>query len=200
MLLKDVVEEIAEKAPNYLSPASIIRKVTQVRDRLIRQSGSAQQIAETVCTAIDLLKGQSEYIIPCPPGNIIDVDIRTSAYGYGGEGDYRRIPLRQFNQSSRGPYYYLLAGKIGIMPVPQQNASYGIKIFHLPVINPLTFEDMSKPTGFDPDYDMLLVYGVLQEITSGKEAQENNSKYLQLLADYERANSGYETYEVKERW
>jgi hypothetical protein len=86
------------------------------------------------------------------------------------------------------------------MPVPEYDAAYGIKIFHLPVLNPLTFADMEGDTGFDPDYDMLLVYGVLREITSGNEAQENNTKYLQLLADYTAANSGYETHEVKERW
>ncbi|MNI93931.1 hypothetical protein D3C73_1519560 [compost metagenome] len=59
---------------------------------------------------------------------------------------------------------------------------------------------MDKATGFDPDYDMLLVYGVLREITSGNEAQEYNNKYQQLLMDYTAANSGYETHQVKERW
>ncbi|WP_340397803.1 hypothetical protein NST50_05320 [Paenibacillus sp. FSL E2-0202] len=200
MKVSDVVEEIIEKSPHFLSPQSILRKITAVRDRLLRQSMAAQRQSSTVCTAIDLHAGQIEYVPPCSPDSVVDVDVRFSAYRGGDCKDYRRIPLRQFDQRAHKPYYYFTAGKIGIMPVPEYDAAYGIKIFHLPVLNPLTFEDMEGDTGFDPDYDMLLVYGVLREITSGNEAQENNTKYLQLLADYTVANSGYETHEVKERW
>ncbi|WP_339211899.1 hypothetical protein [Paenibacillus sp. FSL L8-0333] len=200
MKVSDVVEEIIEKSPHFLSPQSILRKVTAVRDRLLRQSTAAQRQSGTICTAIDLHKGQIEYVLPCSPDSVVDVDVRVSAYRGGDCKDYRRISLRQFDQKANKSYYYFTAGKIGIMPVPEYDTAYGIKIFHLPVLNPLTFEDMEGDTGFDPDYDMLLVYGVLREITSGNEAQENNTKYLQLLADYTAANSGYETHEVKERW
>lgn len=193
MLLKDVVEEIAEKAPNYLSPASIVRKVTQVRDRLIRQSGGAQQQVETVCTGIDLKAGQAQYILPCPPGNVVDVDILW-------HDQWRRLPLRQFHQASSKPYYYVQSGMIGLVPAPDQDEAVGIKIFHLPVLPPLTLGSFMEPTGFDPDYDMVLVYGVLREITTGKEAQENDAKYQQLLSDYQTANSGLESYAVDERW
>lgn len=193
MLLKDVVEEIAEKAPNYLSPASIVRKVTQVRDRLIRQSGGAQLQSETVCTGIDMKAGQAQYVLPCPAGNVVDVDILW-------EGEWRRIPLRQFHQTSGKPYYHIQSGMIGLVPVPEQDVAVGIKIFHIPVLPPLTLASMNEPTGFDPDYDMVLVYGVLREITIGKEAQENDAKYQQMLNDYRYANSGWETYSVDERW
>lgn len=200
MFVSDVVEEIAEKSPNYLSPQSILRKITAVRDRLLRQSTAAQRQSSTICTAIDLHAGQTEYVPPCAPDAVVDVDVRLSAYRGGDSEEYRRIPLRQFDQQARRPYYYFTAGKLWIVPTPDYDAAYGIKIFHLPVLNPLTFADMEGDTGFDPDYDMLLVYGVLREITSGAEAQENNNKYQQLLADYTIANSGYETHEVKERW
>lgn len=200
MLVSDVVEEIIEKSPHYLSPQSILRKITAVRDRLIRQSMAAQRQSGTICAAIDLHAGQVEYIPPCSPDAVVDVDIMVSAYQGGDSEEYRRIQLRQFDQSVRSPYYYFTAGKIGIHPAPEYDAAYGIKIFHLPVVAPLRLEDMDKVTGFDPDYDMLLVYGILREITSGNEAQENNTKYLQLLADYTAANSGYETHQVRERW
>lgn len=197
MLLKDVVEEITEKLPNnFLSPRSIVRKVTQIRDRLIRLYGSAQQQADVVCTAIDLHKGQAKYIPPCPPGNVVDVDILDTAYG--GSGEWRRIPLRQFNERSpKTPYYYFTAGMIGLVPEPKQDAATGIKIFHVPVLQELTLGDMDKPTGFDPDYDMVLVYGVLREISGN---DEHEMKYQQLLNDYQSANSGWERYAVVERW
>lgn len=193
MLLKDVVEEIAEKAPNFLSPASIVRKVTQVRDRLIRQPGGAQQQSETVCTAIDMKAGQAQYLLPCPPGNVVDVDILW-------DDQWTRIPLRQFNQPSTRPYYYFQSGMIGLVPEPDRDISTGLKIFHQPVLPALTLASMEEPTGFDPDYDMVLVYGVLREIATGKEAQENDAKFQQMLVEYQAANSGWESYSVKERW
>jgi hypothetical protein len=193
MLLKDVVEEITEKAPNFLSPASIVRKVTQVRDRLIRQSNGAQQQSDTVCTGIDIKANQAQYILPCPAGNVVDVDIFWN-------NQWRRIPLRQFNQPSDKPYYYFQSGMIGLVPEPDQDVPTGLKIFHLPVLPPLSLNSMDYPTGFDPDYDMVLVYGVLREITNGNEAQEYDAKYQQLLMDYNTANSGWESYAVNERW
>ncbi|WP_338841986.1 hypothetical protein [Paenibacillus glucanolyticus] len=193
MLLRDVVEEIAEKAPNFLSPASIVRKVTQVRDRLIRQPGGAQQQSDTVCTGIDLRAGQAQYILPCPPGNVVDVDIMW-------DGEWRRIPLRQFNQRSIKPYYYFQAGVLGLVPNPEEDCVMGLKVFHTPVLPELSLTDMNGPTAFDPDYDMVLVYGVLREITSGRDAQEFDAKYQQLLSDYQSANSGWERYSINERW
>lgn len=188
MLLKDVVEEIAEKVPNHLTPQSIIRKVTQVRDRILRESGSALQQAETVCTAIDLKAGQDQYYLPCPAGNVVDVDILI-------DGDWRRLTLRQFNQDSIKPYYYFQAGVIGLVPTPEEDVTQGLKLFHIPVLPPLTIEDMNRMTGFDPDYDMVLVYGVLRELAPGYD-----DLYQQLLNNWRTANSGFEKYAVKERW
>ncbi|MEK5479894.1 hypothetical protein NYE70_23635 [Paenibacillus sp. FSL R5-0407] len=188
MLVKDVVEEIAEKAPNHLSPQSILRKITQVRDRLLRQSGSAQQQTDTVCTAIDIKKGQDQYELPCPPGNVVDVDIVL-------DDCWRRLPLRQFHQRSIKPYYYFQAGLIGLVPVPDADITQGLKVFHIPVLPSLTVADMEGMTGFDPDYDMVLVYGVLRELSEGYDGL-----YQQILNDWKSANNGFEKYVVNERW
>ncbi|KAF6576572.1 hypothetical protein JDW19_02415 [Paenibacillus polymyxa] len=193
MKVSDVVEEIIEKSPHTLSPASILRKITQVRDRLLRNLGSAQQQSETLCTAIDLIEGQASYTLPCPPSAVTEV---TMLYG----DQYIRLPLRQFHNASVKPYHYFQAGQIGIVPTPDDDVPYGIKIFHAPVLYPLRFEDMNRDTGFDPDYDMLLVYGVLREITTGNESQEYNNKYEQLYTEYQSASNGYERYSVDERW
>ena len=40
----------------------------------------------------------------------------------------------------------------------------------------------------------------LKEITSGKESEEFDLKYRQMLNEYETANNGYERYSVTERW
>ncbi|MDK8193772.1 hypothetical protein QP794_27190 [Paenibacillus sp. UMB7766-LJ446] len=193
MKVSDVVEEIIEKSPHTLSPASILRKITQVRDRLLRNLGSAQQQSETVCTAIDLVKDQLAYTLPCPQSAVTEVTMLSNDV-------YVRLPLRQFHNASIKPYHYFQAGQIGIVPTPDKDVTYGIKIFHAPVLYPLRLTDMDKDTGFDPDYDMLLVYGVLREITSGNEAEEYNNKYMQLYTEYQSAANGYERYAVDERW
>ncbi|MGR6546269.1 phage adaptor protein [Paenibacillus tundrae] len=203
MLLKDVVEEITEKSPNFLSPASIVRKVSQVRDRLVRNLGSAQQQSDVVCTAIDLVKDKALYVLPCPPSNVVDVDVMMSSYNVYHNDNYgwKRIPLRQFNERLKEkPYYYFSGDYIGIVPNPEVDTPQGIKIFHAEVLRSLTLADMDGPTGFDPDFDMVLVYGVLKEITSGKESEEFDYKYRQVLNEYETATNGYERYSVTERW
>lgn len=200
MLLKDVVEEITEKSPNFLSPASIVRKVSQVRDRLVRNFGSAQQQSNVICTAIDLVKGKALYVLPCPPGNVVDVDVKMESFHNDNDG-WRRIPLRQFNERLKEkPYYYFSGDRIGIVPNPEVDTPEGIKIFHAEVLRELTLADMDGPTGFDPDFDMVFVYGVLKEITSGKESEEFDYKYRQVLNEYETATNGYERYSVTERW
>lgn len=188
MLLKDVVEEITEKSPNFLSPASIVRKITQVRDRLIRLYGSAQQQVESVCTGIDIKKDQAQYVLPCPPSNVVDVDVLLY-------NEWRRLKLRQYHNESIQPYYYFQSGKIGFVPTPEEDITMGIKIFHTPVLQELTLNDFDNPTGFEPDYDMLLVYGVLREIAQGYEEM-----YQSLLVEYKTACNGFEKYSVDERW
>ena len=84
MRVQDVVEEIIEKIPeNTLPVTSILRKVTQVRDQLLRNSTGAQRQSDVVCTAIDLKKGQSLYDLPCPPGNVTDVDVQRKGFDIG---------------------------------------------------------------------------------------------------------------------
>lgn len=236
MLLGEVVEEIIEKLnwtnPNHgLSVPSILRKITQVRDDLIRNYGPAQQQSDAVVTTIDLLKDQAQYPLPCPPGNVVNVDVKglwhglyygygpcdcednwvqPQTYNTGTETDttpstssdkcWFRMPYRQFDERYFGPYYYFLSGTIGLVPKPCQDVSQGLKIFHIPVLVPLSVDSLDGPTGFDPNYDMVLVYGVLKEATTGAQSAEFAQKYTQWLNDYTTANSGWERYVVNERW
>lgn len=194
MLLHEVVEEIVERAPeNYRSVPSILRKITQVRDQIIRNYGPAQQQSEPVVSTFDILVGQSQYPLPCPAGNVVDVDI----YVYG---KWRRLEYRQFDERYKGAYYYFLNGTLGIVPVPTEDIGRGLKIFHTPVLPSLSVNDMNGLTGFDPNFDMVLVFGVLKDITTGSEQSQYRQQYEQWLYDYQTANSGWERYVVKERW
>ncbi|MEK8128356.1 hypothetical protein WMW72_10620 [Paenibacillus filicis] len=206
MLVQEVLEEIIEKLPdNTLSVPSILRKITTVRDELIRSSGAAQQHTDAVVSSLDLLQGVSQYPLPCPASNIIDVDVQWGDYVPGAITDnygfyWVRLPMKQFNQRGRIPYYYILAGTIGIYPTPDVTREQGIKIFHLPVIAPLTINDLSAGTGFDPNYDMTLVFGVLKDVTTGAQQSRFTEQYERWAHDYRSANNGNEQYVIKERW
>lgn len=224
MLVKDVVEEIIEKLPsNTVSIQSILRKITNVRDTLIRNYGPAQRQSDAIVSELDLLQGIGEYPLPCPPGNVVDVEIlgtrngpysscensggwtRPPVYPIKSEPTiindcWFRLPYRQFDERYNGPYYYFLSGTIGIHPKSCESIPRGIKIFHIPVVSSLSVGDMNGPTGFDPNFDMVLVYGVLKDMVSGPQSSEYEEKYKQWLYDYQTANSGWERYVVDERW
>lgn len=233
MNVQDVVDEIIEKLnwtnPNHgLSVESIIRKITQVRDDLIRNYGPAQQQSEVTVTQFDLVQDLAQYPLPCPAGNVIEVEVKGLWSGYyygfacGGEDNWQqpmtyntgsptdamtdskdcwfRMPHKQFDEHYFGPYYYFLSGTIGLVPKPHKDVVGGLKIFHIPVLSKLSVDAMQGPTGFDPNFDMVLVYGVLKDATTGSQSAELTAKYREWLNDYQQANSGYERYTVHGRW
>lgn len=203
MLVQEIVEEIIEKLPENTTPVvSLLRKITQVRDRLLRNLSPAQAQSDVLNQAFDLTAGNGLTDLICPPGNVTEVAIRNAIYtnqSFGDDAlDWRRIPLRQFDERERGPYYYFVAGQIGVYPPPIYDTFYGIKIFYTSILGELTLDDLNNGSGFDPDFDMLLVYGVLKDIMPDNGNFYN--RYQELYKEYTSATSGYERYVVKERW
>ncbi|MFD1990098.1 hypothetical protein ACFSGI_09020 [Paenibacillus nicotianae] len=158
------------------------------------------------------MAGQELYLLPAPAGDITAVVLKyrpdeyySQPYGYHSDlgREWYSLEKKQFDQKSGWrPYYYFTAGRIGIHPVPKVDVLYGIKIFHNPVLAPLATADIGKyaETGFDPSFDMLLVYGVLKDMATGGQASEFQAKYQEILNEYITANSGYENYRVRGRW
>jgi hypothetical protein len=203
MLVQDIVEEIVEKIPENTMPiTSLLRKITQVRDRLLRNLSPAQDQSDVLNQSFDLTAGNGLTDLICPPGNITEVAIRNAIYTNqtfdDDERDWSRIPLRQFDEHTHRPYYYFVAGQIGVYPPPVYDTFYGIKIFYTAIIGELTLDDLNNGSGFDPDFDMLLVYGVLKDIQPDN--GNFDARYQQLFREYTSATSGYERYVVKERW
>ncbi|MEK3717915.1 phage adaptor protein [Paenibacillus sp. FSL R7-0333] len=203
MLVQEIVEEIIEKLPENHTPViSLLRKITQVRDRLLRNLSPAQAQSDTLNQSFDLTAGNGLTDLICPPGNVTEVAIRNAIYTnqtFGDdERDWRRIPLRQFDERTLGPYYYFVAGQIGVYPPPVYDTFYGIKIFYTAVLGELTLDDLNNGSGFDPDFDMLIVYGVLKDIQPDN--GNFDARYQQLYREYTSATSGYERYVVQERW
>lgn len=181
MLLSEAVEEILEKAPNYLSMPSLIRKINTVRNQLLRTYGK-----EVVPYRMDINAGSAEYPWPLPPGSIAYVLV-----------DGHKWPMGQLNAASPSHYYYLLAGTIGLYPVPQEAILQGLTIFYKKTLVPLSVGDLNAEVGLDPDYDNLVVYGVLKDITSGAQAAEYAARYEAALNDYLRTATSPEAYQIQ---
>jgi hypothetical protein len=203
MLVQEVVEEIIEKLPENTAPVvSILRKVTQTRDRLLRNMSASQMQSEVLNQSFDLTAGNGLTDLICPPGNVTEVAIRNAIYTnqtFNDDArDWSRIPLKHFNEQEKHPYYYFVAGQIGVYPPPEYDTFYGIKIFYTPVLTELTNDDMNSSTGFDPDFDMLLVYGVLRDMMPQNETFD--VRYQQIYSEYRRATNDYEKFVVQESW
>ncbi len=185
MLLNDLVEEIQEKAPNFLSMTSIIRKINTVRGQLLRMYGT-----DVVPLQMDLLTGQALYPWPYPAGSITNVLVNEVSY-----------PMGQLNALTKARYYYLMSGAIGLYPVPEGDVPQGLTVLYKKSMAPLGLGDLDADVGFDQDYDMLIAYGALKDITNGNAAVEYAAKYGAMLDDYLRASTSPEAYQIPEvRW
>lgn len=180
MLLSEAVEEIQEKAPNYLSMESIIRKISQVRNRLIRTYGQA-----VVPMQMDLLQGVPNYPWRYPAGSIVSVLVNGVKW-----------PYAQLNSLAKAKYYFLLDGSIGISQAPEESVTQGLTILYNKALVPLTVNDLNSEVGFDMDYDALVVYGALKDMTTGSEAAEYAAKYNDMLTDYLRASTSPEAHTI----
>jgi hypothetical protein len=181
MLLSEAVDEVLEKSPAKFPMQSIIRKIDQVRNRLLRMYGK-----DIVPYRFDLLEGQAEYPWPLPMGAITNVLVQGVKYDFG-----------QLNAYGRSRYYYFLNSSIGIYPTPAETIPEGVTVFYKRTLAPLTVNDLNGEVGFDTDYDMLVVYGALKDIAKGNEAAEYSSKYDDLLSDFLRAGTTPEPYQIQ---
>lgn len=180
MLLVEAVEEIQEKSTNFLSMESIIRKISGVRNRLLRMYGN-----EVMPVQMDLLKGIPNYPWALPHGSIVSVLVNGVQW-----------PYAQLNQMGGSRYYYFIAGSIGLFPTPVEDVPRGLTILINKTLVPLTVNDLNADVGFDMDYDMLVVYGVLKDIESGSAAAEFSAKYDLMLNDYLRVNTTPEAHQI----
>ena len=183
MLLKEAIEEIQEKAPNFLSMTSLIRKINTARGQRLRNYGT-----DVVPMTMDLIEDKSTYPWPYPAGSIQHVLVNGAKYTLG-----------QLNSlTKRSLYYYLLAGTIGLFPTPTEDTVQGLMVMYKKSMAPLSLNDMDAEVGFDPDYDMLVVYSVLKDITNGGLSVEYTAKYSAMLDEYLGAQTSPEAYQIPE--
>lgn len=188
MKLIDVLEEIQERSQSTLTMKSLVRKINTVRNQIVRQFENRLDMM-----AMDILEDVPLYPLTIPVDSIQAVLVNDVKYKY-----------EQFNDRNHGDYYYYIVdGAIGIVPKPKETIEQGLTIFFKKRLEDLTTDNLEADLGLDQDYEMLVVYGVLRDITNGNEHYEFKNRYEELLRDYlaATANSEPETHTiVLERW
>lgn len=119
------------------------------------------------------------YPIPCPITAIEMVLVGGTEY-----------LLRDVNESEAGQFYYYMDGSIGIYPSPEQDIQDGLMVFHYKVPRRLGLNDMNAEPDLDPDYRMLLVWGVAKDVTENAQDKASfRGEYSSLLLDYSRSTA-----------
>lgn len=183
MKLIEAIEEIQEKAQSTLTMESIIRKINFVRDSFIRNYENRITIQ-----SMDLLEGVPIYPLDIPMDRIDTVLVKGEKYPYG-----------QFNDMTKDrSYYYIIDGAIGIFPSPKETVEKGITMFYRKHLSKLNSDNLEEEIGLDEDYDMLVVYGVLKDITNGNQHYEYKSRYEDIKKDFLSAisNSEPQTHQI----
>lgn len=177
MKLIDAIEEIQERAQSTLTSKSIIRKINIIRDQIMRNYEE-----RITLQTMDLLEGVPMYPLTIPVDAVVSVLV-----------DGKHYPFAQFNGIKRtGVYYFIVDGALGIYPTPKEDKTQGLSIFYKKRLPKLSEEDLEAEIGLDLDYDMLVVWGVLKDITNGNEHYEYKSKYNDTLHDFLAATSNAE--------
>lgn len=166
MLLGDIIEEIAERLPVTIGENSIIRKINMVQREIFRQ------VRVETLSRWDLLSGQAGYPVKFPKSNILLVNVNGRDYPY--------IPI---TADSKRYYYTYIRNSVILHPVPQETVEKGLYIYHYKVPYDLTKGDMEKEPDLDTDFRMLLVYGVLKDISDDAKYE---IKYRSLFREYQQ--------------
>lgn len=168
MKLIDIVEEIAEKTGHNLSDNSIVRKINNLQSELFRKY---KRIPTT--SRMDLENGLSDYPLPCPVTNIIQLLVDGTEY----KQKYLHEDAEQF--------YYYLDGTASLFPVPDKDVTSGLLIFHHKQPEELPTNDMEAEPDLDSDFRMLLVWGISKDVTNNESDRKVfRDEYNALLAEY----------------
>jgi hypothetical protein len=159
MTLNDIIAEIDEKYPNGLSADSKVRKMDILQKRLYRK------MRKQTFQSFSLVTDQPIYPISMSIDNIYDVLVGSNATNQFVSYPNKKIVDTSITTSK---YHYfvsdLVAGDfIGIYPTPDDSVDTMV-IWYYEEPETLTSTNLNISPSLDPDYHMMFVYYVCQQI------------------------------------
>lgn len=157
MTINDIIAEINEKYPNALTNDSLIRKMDIMQKRLYRK------MRKQTYQSFSLVTDQPTYPITISIDNIFDVLIGSST-----TNTFNSYPEEKINDSAitTSQYHYFVSDivggdYIGIYPTPDTSVDTMVIYYYE---EPDTLTTSSVTPTLDPDYHMMFVYYVCQQI------------------------------------
>lgn len=159
MTLNDIIAEIDEKYPNGLTEDSKVRKMDILQKRLYRKM--RKQTYESFALVTD----QPTYPITMSIDNVYDVLI-----GNATTNQFESYPFKKITDTSVTPskYFSFVSDIVGgdyidIYPTPDSSVDTMV-IYYYEEPDTLTSTDLGVTPTLDPDYHMMFVYYVCQQI------------------------------------
>lgn len=173
------LQEILNRADQYANALSTAEKVTIVNEMQKKLFRTIYRIK--TATSYDLIEGQFLYPLDFHHSKIISVIVDGDRY------DYEDINKEESNP----PYLYTYENSFGLYPTPEKTVEGGLIFFHYKEPAELSSGNLSSVPDFDPDFHMMLMYGLQVEMAEINEdvAMVNNftAKYNGLLDEFKES-------------
>ena len=182
------MEEVDEKYPNDLTTASKVRKLNLLQGELFRTV-----LKKETSTTYDIVADQAYYPIDFDVSKLLNVLVD------GDEYDHEAIEDRD----AESPYYYCYENSVALYPTPTENVTAGLLLVHYLEPAILVSTNLSTIPDFDPDFHMILVYGLCIALAEADQrydvANGFTIKYNGLVRDFKKANPETELPPIKVR-
>jgi len=177
MTYADIIAEADERYPNGLSVDSKLLKIYNHERRLMRTI-----YRRKTATVFDVMAGQFLYPLSFHYSKIFQAIYAGKLFEYEDIND----------QIGNPPFIYTYQNSIGVYPTPDRDIPGGLHLFHY--LEPVrqTEDTMASIPTFDPDFPMVLVYGLCKDIAEvNREFDVANGFISQLnseLEEFKKAN------------
>jgi hypothetical protein len=171
MTYQEIIDEADERYPNGLTPTSKLLKIYNHERKLMRTI-----YRRKTASVFDVTVGQFLYPLTFHYSKIFQALYGGKLYEYEDINDKLGQP----------PFLYTYQDSIGVYPTPERDIAGGLHLFHyLEPIKP-SIETITYFPVFDPDFPMVLVYGLCKDMAEvNKEYQVASGFDAQLKEEIE---------------
>jgi hypothetical protein len=173
LTVSEIISKADSRVPNSLTAADKVSILNELQGTLFRTI-----YRKKTATSYDIVTGQFLYPLDFHHSKVI------SAIVDGRKYDYEDIN----NQQSQPPYLYTYENSLGLFPTPEEDVDKGLFIYHWFEPTELTESNLSATPDFDPDFHMMLVYGLCIEIAESSNDADSvvnyTSKYNGYLQEF----------------
>lgn len=167
MTVQEIIDEVAERHPNSLTTASLVRKLNNIEAELFRTIYKKKTF-----TSYDIVGGLAYYPMDFDISKVINVLVDGEEYDWEENND----------KEAEEPYAYAYENSVVLAPTPDVNSTAGLLIWHFQEPTELTTSALTAIPDFDGDFHMILVWLLSKDIAE-IDGKDDRATYFQSKAD-----------------